>query len=181
MERLVQPGAVRQGGLRAHLRGCQEGPARRQGDAGQPRRVRRRGDPRLPRLAGEMGIGDGKFLARGGNTDNVKTCTLVVADKVRTKDVSVGIDARNVGQSGILLRYKDLDNFLWPLTCRTWKCRSSSTSESAAVGGGSPRPRADPGLRARAASGRESSRAPGNLHRLGRSQGRRPPSIRCGN
>ncbi len=60
----------------------------------------------------QSGIRDGKFLARGGNTDNVKTCTLVVADKVRTKDVSVGIDARNVGQSGILLRYKDLDNFL---------------------------------------------------------------------
>ena len=58
------------------------------------------------------GIQDGKFLARSGNTENIKTCTLVVADKVRAKDAAVSVDARNVGQSGILLRFKDLENFL---------------------------------------------------------------------
>ena len=60
----------------------------------------------------ECGIRDGKFQAHGGNTDNVKTCTLVVANKIHARNVAASIDARHAGQSAILLRYKDLDDFL---------------------------------------------------------------------
>jgi hypothetical protein len=60
----------------------------------------------------QFGIHSGRLLARGGDVNDIKTCTLVVADKLSLKDAAVSIDARNEGQSGILLRFQDTDNFL---------------------------------------------------------------------
>jgi hypothetical protein len=48
-----------------------------------------------------LGIKDGRLLVHGGDVNNIKTCTLVVAEKLSLKDVAVEVDARNEGQSGI--------------------------------------------------------------------------------
>ena len=94
----------------------------------------------------ESGVRDGKFLARGGNTDDVKTCTLVVADKVRAEDVAVGINRGTwpVGNPDPLQGPRQFP----PGHLRAaHECNLLPRANRRPLGA-DPRPRADPGLRA---------------------------------